>query len=787
MKVSPTMGSSHASGRQESRRRHSRAGFTGDGLRYLVRDPALMAAADADLWNDRAGLHIDHRGRASVALSSPACSYYAGSFRYFYVRDDADGDLWSPMYDPVQAALDTFEFSIGRSDVQWRAVRNGLAAWVRVFVPRDDVGEVWSARLTNQSGATRSVSLYSYLPVGPLGHLRDMARYRPEIRAMVHDWFWWWCQIPDYLRTRDKTYGVMCGTDLRPTSYEINAEEFIGGKSLAAPAALSRPRLGKGEAIGDPSVAAFQFRRVLAPGQSLSVNLFLGPVGNDAEIQARRRTYLARGAAERELERAERFLRDHPPCAAIETPDRDLNHYVNHWLPARLLLMGRTMRMSDHPQSRNAIQDAMGLAYLDPEMALAHFRKIWSMQRADGWLRHGLPWAEGVTIGGIGLIPHKDIPVWGPIALHAYLCQTGDVACMQEVLPFADEPRGASLFEHITRGLDFLLGDRSPRGLCRIGEGDWNDPLNMAGWKGRGESVWLTEALAYSLDLWAQVAEHLGHAPLALRYRNCARNARDAVNKLAWDGRWYARGTTDAGKWFGVKTDKEGQIFLNAQSWAMLCGAANAKRTRACMAAVRDRLMTPFGPMKLAPTYTRMREDIGKISMKAPGASENGSVYCHAGVFYAYALYRAGQGEDAFPVLRSMLPGHAGNSLAQCGQVPTYIPNFFRGLASGKSAGRSSHSANTGTAPWYYITVMEGLLGVRAELDGLRIAPQLPAAWNAARIVRHWRGATYEITIRRRRHAKGMEVHLDGQALSSNLLPPDPQGLSHRVVVTLPA
>ncbi len=56
---------------------------------------------------------------------------------------------------------------------------------------------------------------------------------------------------------------------------------------------------------------------------------------------------------------------------------------------------------------------------------------------------------------------------------------------------------------------------------------------------------------------------------------------------------------------------------------------------------------------------------------------------------------------------------------------------------------------NTGTASWLYRSVIEGLFGVKGCREGLRIAPQLPLDWPAAKIVRRFRGATFDINIRR--------------------------------------
>jgi cellobionic acid phosphorylase len=761
-------------------------GFTDDGLRYVVRDVRRLDRADADLWNDRMYLRIDQRGRCEAWFLQPNPTRYSDALRCFYVRDDATGKFWSAPYDPVQAEPEEFEFSIGRSDVRWRTARGGIEVSLRLVVPRDETVELWSVEVANRGATARAVSLYSFLPVGSIGLLAHQASYDEELQGMIHSYFPYYVRWQDYYRLRGLKNEVFAAADTKPDAYETNLNDFLGGRGLHAPAGLAAGRLSGGRACHEPSAAVFQFCRKLGPGRSAAVRFVFGPASGRAEALRLRERYLSPGGIERAYDQAEQFLREHAPTVRIETPDAEFDHYINHWQSRRALLIGRTMRMTFCPQARNAIQDAMGAVYTNPGDARRWLPEIFAQQNADGWIPHGLRLATDVEMIPIGAIPHRDSTVWGAMAVSFYLAETGDFGILDMAVPFADDPQPAPLFEHISRALEWSLRDRTRRGLCRLGEGDWDDPLNMAGYKGRGESVWLTEALAFALDNWAEVAGHRGLPRQAKRYRTQADACRRAINELAWKGRWYARGTTDDGRWFGTAKDAEGRIFLNAQSWAILCGAATGERLRASMAAVRRHLATPCGPMTLAPAFSGMREDIGKITQKAPGTGENGSVYCHAATFYAFALFHARRAEEAFRVLRNLLPGTKANPIERSGQVPLYVPNYFRGTPAGATAGRSSHAPNTGTSAWYYRTAIAMLLGVRGELSGLRIDPQLPRAWKEAKVWRKWRGAEFDIRIRRRRGARRTVVVLDGRPLADNLIPPQPEGSRHQVEVTVP-
>ena len=64
------------------------------------------------------------------------------------------------------------------------------------------------------------------------------------------------------------------------------------------------------------------------------------------------------------------------------------------------------------------------------------------------------------------------------------------------------------------------------------------------------------------------------------------------------------RGITDDDVVFGVRADNEGRIYLNPQSWAMLCGAADAAQRATMLAAVDAQLESPYGVAMFAPPYS---------------------------------------------------------------------------------------------------------------------------------------------------------------------------------------
>ena len=763
-----------------------RAGFTDDGRRYVLRDVHLMDTAHTYLFNDTMVVDVEHRGRCGTLIQQPDRVQFAYKQACVYVRDEKSGDFWSAPHDPVQAEPDEFEFSVGRGDVRWRVVRDGIEVSIRLVVPRDDMVELWTVTVRNVARRGRHVSIYTFHPLEYGASMHVMGRFDAGLNGVLASHFPPCGDGADYYRLGEQRNYLFCAADRKPTAYEADLDGFIGPDGAGNPRQLQDKRLGRGEAMNLSAAGIFQYVRRLAPGGSSTVNLVCGPAQDLAEAKRLKRKYLAPGGMARAIKRVDAFLESRTPSVRIETPDVDFNHFVNHWLPQETLFCGRTLRGSLEPCARNAVQDAMGITYNDPASARHWYQIVLAQQDRNGWLPHGIPLRKGVASSEINQIPHRDMNVWAPPALYFYLAETGDMSILDEKIRFRDDSTMASAYDHVCVGLEWLLKDRTKRKLSRIGEGDWNDPLNMAGPKGKGESVWLTEALVYSLEVWADVAERIGDTRRATRYRKQADVSRRAINRLAWDGAWYVRGSTDVGKWFGTRRDKQGKLFLNAQSWAMMCGAAKGDRLRACIGSVEKHLSTPAGPMTLWPPYTEMRDDIGKLTLKTPGFGENGSCYVHAGAFYAFGLFMVDEGDLGWQVMRSQLPGWS-NPLDRASQLPLYLPNSFYGLAAGRTAGESSRWASTGACAWYYRTAVSMLLGVRGEFDGLRLDPQVPKGWKRAKVWRRFREADFEISIVRKRGVESTTVLLDGRRLEGTLVPLQKKGTQHEVTVTVPA
>jgi cellobionic acid phosphorylase len=301
-------------------------------------------------------------------------------------------------------------------------------------------------------------------------------------------------------------------------------------------------------------------------------------------------------------------------------------------------------------------------------------------------------------------------------------------------------------------------------------------------------SGWLTVATAYALNLWAGMCAQVGRDDRAAHYLAAAARVNAAANEHFWDGDWYARGITDDGVTFGTKKDKEGRIWLNPQAWSILGGAASPEQRAKMLAQVDQQLNTPYGVAMFAPPFSAMREDVGRVTQKHPGSAENGAVYNHASVFYIYSLYTAGERDRAYHLLRQMIPGPTEADYLQRGQLPVFIPNYYRGAYHQypKTAGRSSQLFNTGTVSWAYRCFIEGLCGLQGDAEGLRINPQLPSGWDGIKVTRLFRGAKFILNIRRTDVTEVMVTHA-GQFLPEARVKDIAPGAVYHLNVFVPA
>ncbi|MDO6762886.1 amylo-alpha-1,6-glucosidase [Agarivorans sp. 1_MG-2023] len=743
------------------------AKFIEDGTRYQLDDPCIAPNSAAYLWNKKMMLHMNCRGYAVSQYMDPEPRKYthvpnlaAQSFmqpeqpyfshhpgRFFYLRDNQTGEMFSAPYEPMRVSLDAYAFEPGLADIRWKIEKLDIELTITLSLAANDVLELWQIRVVNLSNHARDISLIPYFPVGYASWMNMGGQYNTELNAIVCSSVTPYQKVDDYFKNQHLKDLTFLSASRIPDYYEVSQAAFEGEGGLHNPSSLQHGgNLANGEAHYELPAAIMQFQYLLAPKASDSLRLCFGPAKDKAEIQQLNQRYLQSDEQQIKAE-SEDYFSQAEGCIKVNTPDQQFNHFVNNWLPRQVFYHGDSNRLTTDPQTRNYLQDAMGMVYLNPQACKQAIITALQQQQFSGEMPDGILLSEQAELKYINQVPHTDHPVWLAIVLNAYLQETNDYSLLEQPLAWADQATQSSVFDHVSKAMQFLCEANDERGLPYIDQGDWCDPMNMVGYQGKGVSGWLAEAISYALQLWVPVCQKLKQTQLANQFEQHATQLNQRINQYFWDGQWYGRGITDNGVLFGVSKDVEGRIFLNAQSWALLCGAANQQQSQQMLAAIDEQLDTPYGVMMSAPAFTQMRDDVGRVTQKWPGSAENGSVYNHAAAFYAASLYANGLGERAFKVLRKMIPSNEDDDLSIRGQLPVYLPNYYRGAyyQYPRTAGRSSNLFNTGTSAWFYQLLVEQLFGMRGCSEGLLVSPQLPKEWLHASAHREFRGATFDI------------------------------------------
>ena len=352
-----------------------------------------------------------------------------------------------------------------------------------------------------------------------------------------------------------------------------------------------------------------------------------------------------------------------------------------------------------------------------------------------------------------------------PSAVPQSLHEAGDLALLDEVIPFVDGG-AATWYQHLLLAVRFYDDELGEHGLVLMRDGDWTDPINGPGRFGKGESGWASMALAYACKQVAELARLKGDSAAQQECLERAQRHIDAVDTHLWIGDRYAYGFDDDGIRYGEERD--GRTYLNVQTWAILAGCGDAKRQQACKNAI-DRLMCPFGPRLLAPPFPGWDPQVGRLSIKVPGFGENGSVYCHGAAFAAAAMGALGEADASYDIMRRTMPTNPEHPPAASKQIPIWQPNAWFANLSAADAGHSTEALATGTTTWLLLTTCEYLAGMRARrLDGLHLMrPQLPTDWDGFSCTRLVHGTRYQMTVHR---GDRNELLIDGQESDIGLI-----------------
>ena len=661
-----------------------------------------------------------------------------------YLHDLDQHQIWTPTALPIRTngqylCRHGFGYSV------FEHTEHDIATELVQFVPMDASVKVSRLRLRNMSGRTRRLSVTGYAE-WVLGTSRSatagkiiteidsesgaVLAYNPRAMSFAG-------------RVAFADFGASIG------SVTCDRTEFLGRSGrMDAPAALGPAALSGRHGPALDACAALQRRIVLAPGETLDLHFLLGQAASTEAAVALIKTTRARSTDAMLDEVAEHWTALLTEVQ-IHSPDPAMDIMLNGWLLYQTLSCRIWARAGFYQASgaygfRDQLQDGMALTALRPELTRAHLLRAAGRQFAQGDVQHW--WLPHSGIGVRTRI--SDDRVWLAYAAALYVQVSGDLAVFDEKLRFLEGPallpgahddffqpqlsdHAASLFDHCVLALDQAIALTGTNGLLLIGTGDWNDGMNRVGEAGSGTSVWLGWLLITTLRAMQPHIRARDPARAALWQAHADRLTQD-IERNAWDGAWYQRGTYDDGTRLGSAASLECQIDSIAQSWAVLSGAAEPARAVMAMASLSTRLIRPVPGLALlfTPPFDHTTKDPGYIKGYPPGLRENGGQYSHAAMWAILAKARLGDGDGAHALFALINPvNHAltPDSVARYKVEPYVIAADV--YSTPPHMGRGGWTWYTGSAAWMYRAGIEGVLGLSRAGPDIILDPCFPAAW----------------------------------------------------------
>ncbi len=788
-------------------------GFTADGREYVIvtgrssRTPAPWVNV---LANSYFGTVVSESGGAYTWCEN-AHSYRLTpwhndpvgdpSGEAVYLRDEDDGGFWSPTPLPATGPQPyTTRHGFGYS--VFETVQSGVASELRTFVATDAPVKFLVIKVRNRSGRPRRLSLTACFEL-VLGSQRpaNLPHVITEVDLKTGALF---ARNPYSNEFAPRVAFLECSEEQRFLTGD--RQEVIGRNgSLARPAVMTQARLSGRVGAGFDPCLAMQVSIDLADNQEREIVFAFGSGRDLADARHIVTRFRGVGAAQGALEQVWDFWNRTLGAVHVQTPDPTLNFLANGWLIYQVLAC-RMWGRSGFYQSggafgfRDQLQDATALLHAEPALLRAQLVRSAAHQFPQGDVQH---WWHPPLGRGVRTRISDDY-LFLPAAVCRYVAAVGDTGVLDEPIEFIEGRRvnpdedsyydlptrsteTGSLYEHciraIQRGLRFGV-----HGLPLMGTGDWNDGMNLVGDEGKGESVWLGFFLHDVLIQFAALARRRGDVAYADRCVGHAAELQRNLEEHAWDGGWYRRAYFDDGTPLGSSTSPECQIDSLPQSWAILSGAGDPERARQGLAAVDARLVDrKLGLIKLFdPPFDRSALEPGYIKGYVPGVRENGGQYTHAAVWAVMAFAAAGQTERAWELFRLINPIHHGDSAAA---IATYRVEPYVVAAdvytNPQHAGRGGWTWYTGSAGWMYRLIVESLLGIRLEVDRLRIEPRVPADWDGFHVHYRHRDTVHHIHVQNRGGGGGTVVRVvcDGVEQADRTIPLRDDRTEHWAVV----
>ena len=722
--------------------------------------------------------------------------------RYLYIRDSESGDYWSASWQPVGKDLSAYksECRHGTGYTKMLADYGGIHSEALYYVPLEGTHEVWALTVKNLSERRRELTLSGYAEFTNNGNYEQDQVNLQYSQFITRTLF-------DHNRIRQQIHGNLDVTsETGEVDHKIVVERFFGLAGAAVSsycgdrAEFLGPYRGYGNPIGVESgdlggklnyngngCGALSAVIALEPGEERTIVFLLGEKA-ESESAVLLEAYRDPAAVcWNELAALVDFWHGKLAHFQVKTPCPEFDTMINTWNAYNSFITFTWSRAASFIYCglrngygyRDTVQDIQGVIHLEPEAAAEKLRFMLSAQVDHGG---GLPLVKFTHNPG-----HEDTPedasyvqetghpayraddaLWLFPTVYKYIAETGNTAFLDEVIPFANRDEG-TVYEHLKRALNFSLQHLGPHGMPAGLFADWNDCLRLGV---NGESSFVAFQFYYAFTILREFAACEKDTEYLTWLEKKQAELQTKLNGLCWDGDRFIRGFTEAGETIGNREAPEANLWLNPQSWAVISGLADRRQAELAMENVYSRLNTEYGAILMDPPYHAHAFDGALAVIYNAGVKENGGVFSQSQGWLILAEALLGHGDRAFTYFKENAPSMQ-NDRAEVRKIEPYCYGQFTEGKASPQAGRSHVHWLTGTASTVMVGCVEGILGMRPDLYGIKIAPSIPREWKALEIWKNFRGKKLHIVVENPNgHESGCEcLTVNGRKVEGNYVP----------------
>jgi len=715
--------------------------------------------------------------------------------RYVYLRDDDTKDYWSASWQPVGKPLDEYksECHHGTAYTMITAQYTGIDSKVLYYVPLNKTHEVWKVSVKNSSDKPRNLSAFGFVEFTNEGNYEN-DQVNLQYTLFITKTYFKGNKILQVLNENcgkneegsngNERFFGLAGAPV--ASYNGDKAHFIGSyRSYGNPIAVENGTCDNALNYNANCCGALQTKFVLQPGESKEFVFVLGKK-NDKESAKVIATYEDLKTVDAELNELKTYWHGKLSGFQVKTPDENFNAMLNTWNAYQCFITFIWSRAASFIYAglrngygyRDTVQDIQGIIHLDPAMAKEKIEFMLSAQVDNGG---GLPLVKFNHNAG-----HEDTPddasyaqatghpayraddaLWLFPTVYKYMAETGDKEFLNEVIPYANKDQG-DVYDHLKRAINFSMEHLSVHNMPAGLHADWNDCLRLGK---KGESSFVALQLYYAMSVIRDIAKDRNDTEYIAYLDKVQQELKDTINENCWEEDRFIRGFKEDGQVIGSKKDPEANMWLNPQSWSVISGLATKDQAEKALESVHRELNTPYGARVMAPSFVDHAFDGALAILFNPSTKENGGIFSQPQGWIILAEALMGHGNRAFEYFTESSPATQ-NDNAEVRVLEPYVHGQFTEATESPNEGRSHVHWLTGTASTVMVGCVEGILGMRPDLNGLTVAPSIPSDWKEFFIEKVFRGKKVNITVQNPNGAESgyKEFYLNGEKLEKNYL-----------------